>query len=58
MDASAPPGKGLMRRPVKWLVVAALLGPVAAVADDRSGTLARQAVDLSVAEGMDAASTG
>ncbi|MDI4658308.1 DUF2059 domain-containing protein [Xanthobacter autotrophicus] len=36
-----------------WLVVAALLSPVAAVADDGAAALARQAVNLAVAPGME-----
>jgi len=42
---------------MKGLLVAALLSPMAAAADDKADTLAlaRRAVDLSVAEGIDAA---
>lgn len=55
MDASADPGKMPMRFACKMFVVAALLFPVAAVADEASdkAATARQIVELSVVPGLD-----
>lgn len=42
-----------MRRALKWMVVAVLLCPVPALADDAADALARKVVDLAVAPGLE-----